>query len=55
MGLKNWKDAPNGKITYVNVKGKLNYICLILDLFNREIIGYATGKRKSASLLVFKN
>ena len=39
------------KITYVNVKGKWNYICLILDLFNREIIGYAAGKRKTASIV----
>ena len=44
-------DVVVSDLTYVNVKGKWNYICLILDLFNREIIGYATGKRKSASLV----
>lgn len=38
-------------LTYVNVKGKWNYICLILDLYNREIIGYATGKRKTSELV----
>ena len=28
-------------MTYVNVKGKWNYICLIIDLYNCEIIAYA--------------
>ena len=28
-------------LTYVNVAGKWNYICLMLDLYNREIVGYA--------------
>lgn len=27
------------------------YICLILDLYNREIVGYAAGKRKTADLV----
>ena len=31
--------------------GKWNYICLILDLWNREIIGYAAGKHKTAELV----
>ena len=31
-------------LTYVNVNGKWNYICLILDLHNREIIGYSAKK-----------
>ena len=34
-----------------NVKGKWNYICLIIDLYNREIIGYAAGKHKTADLV----
>lgn len=38
-------------LTYVNVAGKWNYICLILDLWNREIIGYAAGKNKTAELV----
>ncbi len=38
-------------LTYVNVKGKWNYICIILDLYNREIIGYAAGKNKDANLV----
>lgn len=38
-------------LTYVNVSGKWNYICLILDLWDREIIGYAAGKNKTAELV----
>ena len=38
-------------MTYVNVKGKWNYICLIIDLYNREIIGYVAGKQKTADLV----
>ena len=38
-------------LTYVNVKGKWNYICLIIDLYNREIIGYVAGKQKTADLV----
>ena len=41
-------DVVVSDLTYVNVKGKWNYICLIIDLFNREIIGYAAGKNKNA-------
>lgn len=41
-------DVVVSDLTYVNVKGKWNYICLIIDLYNREIIGYAAGKHKTA-------
>lgn len=44
-------DVIVSDLTYVNVKGKWNYICLIIDLFNREIIGYAAGKHKNAELV----
>ena len=40
-------------LTYVRVNGKWNYVCLILDLHNREIIGYSAGPKKDA-LLVYK-
>lgn len=50
---KDKMDVIVSDLTYVNVSGKWNYICLILDLFNREIVGYAAGKRKDAEL-VFK-
>lgn len=38
-------------LTYVNVAGKWNYICVLLDLYNREIVGYAAGKNKDAQLV----
>lgn len=38
-------------LTYVNVKGKWNYVCFILDLYNREIIGFSVGKNKDANLV----
>ena len=44
-------DVVVSDLTYVNVKGKWNYICLILDLYNREILGYSAGKNKTAGLV----
>lgn len=44
-------DVVVSDLTYVNVAGKWNYICLIIDLFNREIVGYAAGKNKNAELV----
>lgn len=38
-------------LTYVNVKGKWHYICLLINLFNREIIGYSAGEKKDANLV----
>lgn len=38
-------------LTYVNVDGKWNYICVMIDLFNREIVGYAAGANKDANLI----
>jgi len=38
-------------LTYVRVGQSWHYICFILDLFNREIIGYSCGKRKDALLV----
>ncbi|WP_432228213.1 IS3 family transposase [Enterococcus faecalis] len=38
-------------LTYVRVGKKWHYICLILDLFNREIIGYSCGEKKDAALV----
>lgn len=40
-------------LTYVRVAGKWNYVCFIVDLFNREIIGYSAGRHKDA-LLVYQ-
>ncbi len=38
-------------LTYVQVDAKWHYICLLIDLFNREIIGYSAGPNKTAELV----
>lgn len=38
-------------LTYVDVSGTWHYVCLILDLFNREVIGYSVGRYKTAELV----
>ncbi|MCP3032694.1 IS3 family transposase [Halobacillus sp. A1] len=38
-------------LTYVRVHTKWHYICTILDLYNREIIGYSSGPQKDAALV----
>ena len=45
---KNELDVVVSDLTYVNVQGKWNYICLIIDLYNREII----GKNKTSKLAI---
>lgn len=38
-------------LTYVRVGTSWNYICVLIDLFNREIIGYSAGPNKNATLV----
>jgi len=38
-------------LTYVRVGGKWHYICLLADLFNREIVGCSAGPRKTVALV----
>ena len=38
-------------LTYVRVGMSWNYICVLIDLFNREIIGYSAGRNKDAALV----
>ncbi|MGI5912752.1 MAG: IS3 family transposase [Syntrophomonadaceae bacterium] len=38
-------------LTYVRVGGKWNYLCVLADLFNREIVGYSAGPNKTAALV----
>lgn len=40
-------------LTYVRVDKKWHYICVFVDLYNREIIGFSTGENKDA-LLVYR-
>lgn len=39
-------------LTYVQVGEKWNYVCIILDLYNREIIGASSGIHKNADLVM---
>lgn len=38
-------------LTYVCVGGKWNYVCLLIDLHNREIVGHAASGRKDTRLV----
>lgn len=38
-------------LTYVKVQNSWHYICLFVDLFNREIIGSSVGRNKNAMLV----
>ena len=38
-------------LTYLRVANKWHYICILLDLYNREIIGHSAGTRKNAQLV----
>ena len=38
-------------LTYVRVNSKWNYICLFVDIFNRQIVGYSVGRKKNAELV----
>lgn len=38
-------------LTYVRVKDRWCYICLLLNLFNREIVGFSAGSKKNAELV----
>jgi putative transposase len=38
-------------LTYVKVGKNWNYVCFLLDLYNREVVGYSTGERKNAALV----
>ncbi len=44
-------EAVVSDLTYVRVDGKWNYVCIILDLYNREIIGHSAGPKKDAALV----
>lgn len=48
-----YRNAVVSDLTYVRVGMRWNYICVLVDLFNREIIGYSTGASKDSGL-VFK-
>ena len=38
-------------LTYVRVGYRWNYVCFLIDLFNREIVGWSIGAQKDAALV----
>ena len=48
---RKYLEAVISDLTYVRVRDKWCYICILVDLFNREIIGYSAGTRKDAQLV----
>lgn len=66
-GKPNEADAPNivargfrgraprthvcSDLTYVRVGDGWSYVCLLIDLYNREIVGHSAGPRKDADLV----
>jgi len=38
-------------LTHVRVGKQWNYACFLLDLYNREIVGYSAGKHKDSALV----
>ncbi len=39
-------------LTYVRVDSKWHYVCKLLDLYNRQIIGYSCGPHKTPELVL---
>lgn len=48
---RKYRDVVISDLTYVRVGGRWNYICILIDLFNREIIEYSAGEHKTADLV----
>ena len=48
---QNYRNVVVSDLTYVRVGAKWNYVCVLVDLFNREIIGYSAGEHKTAELV----
>lgn len=48
---REYRDAVISDLTYVRVGKRWNYICVLVDLFNREMIGYSAGEHKTAELV----
>lgn len=48
---REYRDVVISDLTYVRVGAHWNYICVLVDLYNREIIGYSAGEHKTAELV----
>jgi len=47
-----FKEVLISDLTYITVSNRTAYICLITDLFNREIVGYSVGFNKTPQLVL---
>ena len=48
---REYRDVVISDLTYVRAGAHWNYICVLVDLYNREIIGYSAGEHKTAELV----
>lgn len=46
-----YRNVVVSDLTYVRVGKRWDYICVLVDLSNREIIGYSAGEHKTAELV----
>ena len=46
-----YRDVVINDLTYVRAGRHWNYICVLVDLYNREIIGYSAGEHKTSELV----
>lgn len=51
FGGKRTCEVVVSDLTYISLNKKWHYICLIVELSHREIIGYSVGKYKDADLV----
>lgn len=51
FSVQSYRNVVVSDLTYVRVGMSWNYICVLIDLFNREIIGYSAGPNKTALLV----
>lgn len=51
--FNHWKDLEvlTSDLTYMRVGHTWSYICLIINLYNRAIVGYSVGKNKTHDLV----
>ena len=49
-----WKEKETivSDLTYVKVGGRWCYVCVLIDLFNREIVGWSVGMNKTPDLVM---
>lgn len=48
---RNKLEVAVSDLTYVRVGNRWNYVCTLVDLANREVIGYSAGANKDADLI----